>query len=141
MVEFLQIVFKFIEQIPTSAALLLISGIILLLFKEQQKNNKALNEHTTEEEKRFQAIEDRLSTLEDKFGEVEGHFVQVHEEVKDVHRMVLKETVYNDSMDFFERQEAYDEYISLGGNGFTKRYYENVLRPKIEEHIKEGNKR
>jgi hypothetical protein len=53
--------------------------------------------------------------------------------------MVLKDIIYNDAMDYFERQEAYDEYLFNGGNGFTERYYENVLKPQIEKHIKEGS--
>jgi len=141
MLELIQVILDFLKLIPTQAALVLIIGLIGLLFKGQKKIGDALDKHTAEEELRFASIEDRLSVLEKRFVDVEEHFLRVHEEVLDVHRMVLKETVYNDSMDFFERQEAYDEYIALGGNGFTKRYYENILRPQIEEHIKEGNKR
>ena len=53
--------------------------------------------------------------------------------------MVLKNTIYNESMDLFERVAAYDEYIRLEGNGITKRYYDNVLKPEVDERLKEEN--
>lgn len=87
----------------------------------------------------FELIAKSFEDVKEAFKRNDDQFTILHEQIKSVHKMVLKNTIYNDSMDFFERQEAYDEYVRLGGNGLTQRYYETVLKPKIEEHIKQGN--
>lgn len=144
MIELFSIFMNFLNSIPTNAAMVLILGIIGWLIKYQDGINK-------ENTKKFASGTTNFTMINEHFEDVkkeakqaaevtELQFAVLHEQLKELHKMVLKDIIYNDSIDFYERQAAYDEYILLGGNGFTERYYENVLRPKIEQHIREGNR-
>lgn len=136
MVELIQIIFKFLESIPVNAALVLLVGIILYLVRYQDKINKHTDERFKSGTSNFIMIGQHFEDMKTAFQRNDEQFVVLHEQIKNVHKMVLKNIIYNDSMNPMERQEAYDEYIRLGGNGFTQRYYENILKAKVEEHIK-----
>lgn len=144
MIELFTIIMNFLNSIPTNAAMILILGIIGWLIKYQDGINK-------ENTKKFASGANNFTMINEHFEDVkketkqaaevtELQFAVLHEQLKELHKMVLKDIIYNDSIDYYDRQAAFDEYIQLGGNGFTERYYENVLRPKIEEHIREGNR-
>lgn len=139
MTELIDIIMQFLNVIPTNAAMLLIVGIIAWLVKHQSRVNMHTNERFDKGVTNFELIAKSFEDVKEAFKRNDDQFTILHEQIKSVHKMVLKNTIYNDSMDFFERQEAYDEYVRLGGNGLTQRYYETVLKPKIEEHIKQGN--
>lgn len=144
MIELFGIIMTFLNSIPTNAAMLLLIGIVGWLIKYQSKKNDEVDKRLASGVTNFSMInnhfEDVKSEAREAANKTEAQFAVLHEQLKSVHKMVLKDIIYNDLMDYFERQDAYDEYIHLGGNGFTQRYYENILKPKIEAHIKEGNK-
>lgn len=144
MIELFTLFLNFLNSIPTNAAMVLILGIIGWMIRYQHKINK-------ENDKKFSSGVNNFTMINDHFEDVkkeakqaaevtELQFAVLHEQLKELHKMVLKDIIYNDSVDYHERQAAYDEYLLLGGNGFTQRYYENILKPKIEQYMKEGNK-
>lgn len=139
MVELIQLIFEFLESIPGNAALVLLSGVILYLVRYQDKVNKRNDEKFKSGATNFIMIDTHFTEIKQAFSKNDDQFAVLHEQLKNVHKMVLKDIIYNDSMDPMERQDAYDEYLRLGGNGFTQRYYENILKAKVESHIK-GNR-
>lgn len=139
MIELLNVIFDFLEMIPHSAAMFLLTGVVVFLYRTQMTVNKHFREFEKDVNERFQNGVTNFELINENLDNIEDHFVQVHEEMRSVYKMVLKDIIYNESMDLMERQDAYEEYIGLGGNGFVQRYYNQKLKAKIEKYIDEGH--
>lgn len=53
----------------------------------------------------------------------------------------LKQAAYNENLPYEERCSAAKQYLDHGGNGFTKTYYEEVLKPAQIEGVKRKTKK
>lgn len=146
MVELIQELFKIIQLVPTNVAFMFFAAIIVFLVREQMKINKDNNDFEKKTEERLQSGSNNFEMIDNHFFKISEHFNKIENQIKEgnddikknmdaMHRMILKDIIYNDSMDLHERQEAYDKYVALGGNGMVKQYYEQVLLPKVKKHI------
>lgn len=137
MEEFLDLIVAFFKALPPTAVDALLVGLLAWFIKYQLGINKVTDDRFKHGTTNFEMIDKHFEKVDDSFMEVGANFEMIHLQVKGVHKMVLKNIIYNDSLDLFERLEAYDEYIGLGGNGFTHAYYENHLKPLLEDRLKE----
>lgn len=146
MVELIQELFKVIQLVPTNVAFMIFGAIVVYLYREQNKIVKDNNEFKQQTEKRFQSGTSNFEMIDHHFLKVSEHFNKIEDQIKEgnteirvnmdaMHRMILKDIIYNESMDPHERQEAYDKYVELGGNGMVKQYYKQVLLPKVKKYI------
>lgn len=143
MIELFEIIKTFLDSIPPSASTILVGGILLWAIKCQNQINKENMEKFRSGVTNFTMINQHFEEVREETkaaaSNTEAQLTLLQEQIKEVHKMVLKNTIYNESMDLFERVAAYDEYIRLEGNGITKRYYDNVLKPEVDERLREEN--
>ena len=148
MTELLQELFNIIQLVPTNVAFMLFAAIIIFLVKGQMTINKENNDFKKKTESRLNQGANNFEMIDAHFLKVSEHFNKIETQIKEgndtikvnmdaMHRMILKDIIYNDTMDIHERQEAYDKYVALGGNGMTKEYYKRVLLPLVQKHIDE----
>lgn len=139
MVEVIQLIFDFLEVIPTNAAFVLLFGVLIFWMKRQEKKNKVVEDYIKIAEDKFSKGASNFKMIDDHFLSVHRHFEKVHEENRDNRIDTLKNIIYNEAIDPHERQNAYDSYVGLGGNGLVQKYYEARLEPIVREHLR-GNR-
>ena len=139
MTEILEAIFKALEFIPYNVSMIIVSALIIYFVRAQNKINEHFYKWEQEAREKLHKGATNFQMIDERFTGVEEHFEQVHDEMKSIYKMVLKDIIYNATMDLMERHDAYEEYISLGGNGFVRAYYERKIKPEVEEYIKDGH--
>lgn len=146
MVELLEELYKLLQQVPLSVAIFATDVIIIFIVREQLKVNKKHQEFQQSTEKRLQSGTTNFSMIDNHFLKISEHFNKIHDEMQAmvrtvnrrtdrIEKAVLKDIIYNESMELSERQEAYDQYVGLGENGMVKEYYHAKLLPLIKECV------
>lgn len=134
MAELLKELLALLELVPTNVALTVLSIVLIYIVKRQDKVNSNIMDKFKANDEKFNKGSNNFILIDENLRRIHEHFKQVHEENNYLTKMVLKDIIYNESIDPHERQDAYDQYVKLGGNGQVKLYYQNVLEPLVREH-------
>lgn len=139
MIELLAQIIKLLEQVPSNVAIIAFGFIMIFMLRRQEAING-------ENDRKFRSGASNFQMIDNHFLKISEHFNKMHKEIQDVtvnfdkrmdllEKMILKDIIYNDSIDITERQEAYERYIQVGGNGQTEMFYEKRIRPLLEERF------
>lgn len=134
MAELLKELLGLLELVPTNVALTALIITIIFTIKRQDKINNSIMDKFRVNDEKFNKGSSNFKLIDDNLLKIHEHFKRVHEDTNYLTKMVLKDIIYNESINLHERQDAYDQYIRLGGNGQVKLYYQNVLEPLVREH-------
>jgi hypothetical protein len=134
MAELLKELLGLLELVPTNVALTALIITIIFTVKRQDKVNSSIMDKFKVNDEMFSKGSSNFKLIDDNLLKIHEHFKRVHEDTDYLTKMVLKDIIYNESIDPHERQDAYDQYVKLGGNGQVKLYYQNVLEPLVREH-------
>ena len=135
MAELLKELLALLELVPTNVALTVLSIVLIYIVKRQDKVNSNIMDKFKTNDEKFNKGSNNFILIDENLRKIHEHFKQVHDDTNYLTKMVLKDIIYNESIDPHERQDAYDQYVALGGNGQIKLYYQNVLEPLVREHI------
>lgn len=70
--------------------------------------------------------------FEERFDNMDDHFKKLDNDLAENSIMTLKIIIMNDKLSLDERILAGEKYISLGGNGFVKKVYDELLEEKMK---------